>query len=335
LPGFYEPFLAVVTEDVKVHYGLTGGGYRIDYSLPFPSKGSPMADFRFEQDLVRALLRAQHPDLADLELRDVDGGWGNQQWRLGEELAVRLPRTEGAPAQLRIEQKWLPALAERLPLPTPTPVRVGEPSSLFEHTWTIMRWVEGEPADRAPITRVDAAEVLAEFLGALHQPAPPDAPVNPTRGVPLADLQEGAAGWFEHIADHPSVDKAWEIWEKAVAVPVWTGEPRWLHADLHPANVVVRDGQLAGVIDFGELCGGDPATDLAAAWILLPDGAATRFFDAYGQADDATVARARGLAVVKSLVLISIGRNGRLGRPGGKPTWEPAGYAALDRALAY
>jgi hypothetical protein len=99
-------------------------------------------EFRFEQDLVRALLREQHRDLADLELRDVVGGWDNQQWRLGAELAVRLPRTEHAPALLRTEQKWLPVLAQRLPLPTPTPVRIGEPSALFEHTWTITRWVE-------------------------------------------------------------------------------------------------------------------------------------------------------------------------------------------------
>ena len=79
-----------------------------------------MKEFKFEQDLVRALLRDQHPDLADLadlELRDVNGGWDNQQWRLGEELAVRLPRTERAPALLHTEQTWLPILAARLPLP--------------------------------------------------------------------------------------------------------------------------------------------------------------------------------------------------------------------------
>lgn len=120
---------------------------------------------------MRALLRDQHPDLADLELRDVDGGWDNQQWRLGDELAVRLTRTGRAPALLDTEQTWLPVLADRLPLPTPTPVRIGTPSSLFEHTWTIVRWVHGDPADHAPITRIDAAEVLAEFLRALHEQA--------------------------------------------------------------------------------------------------------------------------------------------------------------------
>lgn len=110
-----------------------------------------MREFTFEQDLVRALLQDQHPEFACLELRDVEGGWDNQRWRLGEELAVRWPRTGRAPALLRTEQTWLPVLANRLPLPTPVPGRIGTPSNLFEHTWTIARWVEGEPAaDAAP-----------------------------------------------------------------------------------------------------------------------------------------------------------------------------------------
>jgi aminoglycoside phosphotransferase (APT) family kinase protein len=108
----------------------------------------------------------------------------------------------------------------------------------------------------------------------------------------------------------------------------------WLHGDLHPANVVVSGGTLSGVIDFGELCAGDPATDLSAAWLLLPAGTASRFFDAYANADDATIRRARGWAVLRALGLIAIGQNGEHGLPGGKPTWLPAGRAALERALS-
>ncbi|MER6664773.1 aminoglycoside phosphotransferase family protein [Amycolatopsis japonica] len=293
-----------------------------------------MDEFRFEQELVRALLREQHPDLAELELRDVEGGWDNQQWRLGPDLAVRLPRTERAPELLRGEQKWLPVLAERLPLPTPVPVRIGEPSALFEHTWTVTRWVEGEPSDRAPITRPDAAETLADFLAALHQEAPADAPVSPTRGIPLVEMRDGFDQGLEFIEGDANTGPAREIWEKALAAPAWDGAPIWLHGDLHAANVIVRDGTLAGVIDFGDLCSGDPATDLSAAWLLLPEGTANRFFEAYAVADEATIARARGWAVLRALHLIGIGRNGRLGRPGGKPTWEPAGRAALERASA-
>ncbi|MFL6114630.1 MAG: aminoglycoside phosphotransferase family protein [Catenulispora sp.] len=295
----------------------------------------PAGEMKFEQDLVRALLRDQYPDLADLELRDVEGGWSNQQWRLGEDLAVRLPRTWSAPISLANEQKWLPVVAEHLPLPTPVPVHIGRPSELFAHAWTIARWVAGEPADRAPIARIEAAEVLAGFLKALHREAPSEAPIHPFRSAPLAQTQKKEVDdWFELIADRPEAGAAREAWDGAVAAPAWSGPPLWLHADLHPANVVVQDGTLAGVIDFGDMCAGDPATDLSAAWILLPAGAAARFFDAYGDVDEATSIRARGWAVMRALNLIGIGINGRLGRAGGKPTWEPAGYAALERALA-
>ena len=292
-----------------------------------------MNEFRYDTDLVRALLRDQHPDLVDLELRNVDGGWDNQMWRLGDVLAVRLPRTERAPELLRIEQKWLPVVADRLSLPTPIPVRVGHPSRLFEHTWTIARWVDGEPADRTPITCLDAADVLAQFLRALHEPAPVDAPANPGRGIPFAEFADDTEECFAVLADHPSAERARQVWDEALAAPGWEGASLWLHGDLHPANVVVRDGMLAGVIDFGEMCAGDPATDLSAAWILLPAGTVDRFFDAYGPVDDATVTRARGWAVLRALGLIEVGQNGRLGLPGGKPSWEPAGYITLERVL--
>lgn len=290
---------------------------------------------RFESGLVEALLRDQHPDLAGLDLREVDGGWDNQMWRLGDELAVRLPRTERAPALLDLEQRWLPVLAQHLPLPTPTPVRQGEPSSFFPHAWTIVRWVHGEPADRTPITRVESADSLAEFLRALHRRAPADAPRNPARGIPFADFADEADGWFDAIADHHGAGRIRAVFNEAAAAPAWSGAPLWLHGDLHPANAVVQDGTLAGVVDFGELCAGDPATDLSAAWILLPTSeAVSRFFDTYWELDDATVARARGWAVLRALDLIEIGANGRHGLPGGKPTWEPVGYLTIERVLA-
>ncbi|MEP7025061.1 MAG: aminoglycoside phosphotransferase family protein, partial [Actinomycetota bacterium] len=255
-------------------------------------------------------------------------------WRLGEELAVRMPRTPRAPSLLRTEQQWLPVLALSLPLPVPGPVRVGEPSALFPKTWTVARWVPGEPADRTPITSPRAADSLAGFLRALHRKAPGEAPANPNRGVPLGALGQGLDEWFTVIASTDVAADARRAWEKAVRAPAWEDAPVWLHGDLHPANVVVSDGTLCGVIDFGELCAGDPATDLSAAWLLLPDGAAGRFFDAYADADDATIRRARGWAVLCALSLIGIGQNGEQGLPGGKPTWLPAGWAALERVLA-
>jgi aminoglycoside phosphotransferase (APT) family kinase protein len=136
-----------------------------------------MDDIRIDEALVRSLLREQHPDLAGLELREVPGGWDNQMWRLGEELAVRMPRTPRAPSLLRSEQQWIPVLASSLPLSLPIPVRVGEPSARFPKTWTVARWVAGEPADRTPISGIDAADSLAQFLEALHRKAPIPSPM--------------------------------------------------------------------------------------------------------------------------------------------------------------
>jgi aminoglycoside phosphotransferase (APT) family kinase protein len=294
-----------------------------------------MDDADIDEALVRALLREQHPDLAGLGLREVAGGWDNRMWRLGENLAVRLPRTPRAPSLLRTEQQWLPVLAPGLPLPVPVPVRAGEPSARFPKTWTVARWVDGEPADHAPISRPEAAGTLAGFLRALHRKAPGEAPANPDRGVPLEVLGHDFDKGFRVVASSNIAAAVRRTWEQAVAAPAWPGAPVWLHGDLHPANVVVTGGTLSGVIDFGEMCAGDPATDLAAAWLLLPAGTAARFFDAYASADDATIQRARGWAVLRALGLIGIGQNWERGLPGGKQTWGPAGWAALGRILAF
>lgn len=290
-----------------------------------------MDEIAVDEALVRELLLEQHPDLAGLEIREVIGGWDNQMWRLGEEFAVRIPRTPRAPELLRTELQWLPSLAEELPLPVPVPVRSGEPSQRFPKTWHVVRWVSGEPADRTPISLAESAETLAGFLKALHQKAPADAPVSPMTSVRLSDVANGLEQWFPYTGASEAAVR--RIWDTAVAAPAWQGSPVWLHGDLHPANIVVVDGALSGVIDFGELCAGDPATDLAAAWLLLPAGAAQRFFDAYGDVDDAMIQRSLGWAVRKALALLSIGRAGDEGLPGGKKTWGPAGRAAIARVL--
>jgi len=295
-------------------------------------------DTEITEGLIRDLLRDQHADLADLPLREVEGGWGNQMWRLGDDLAVRIQRMDTDFDHQLKERRWLPLLAPRLPLPIPVPVRSGAPSERFPKMWTVMTWVPGVPLDQTSITRSEhAADTLAAFLRALHVAAPADAPADTIRGGHPSDLTNGFDDFFTSVdGDTIGSDAAAvrAVWEDAVAAPGWTGSPVWAHGDLHPANVVVADGTLAGVVDFGDLFAGDPAVDLAAAWILLPMGAAARFFTVYAMADDATVRRARGMAVLKSMFLMLMGQNGDRGLPGGKPAWGPAGRAALDRILA-
>ncbi|MFG2662562.1 aminoglycoside phosphotransferase family protein, partial [Streptomyces sp. NPDC048425] len=288
------------------------------------------SDTEITEDLVRALLQDQHPDLAQLPIREVAGGWGNQMWRLGEELAVRMQRMNSCPDPQLKERRWLPILARQLPLPIPTPVRDGEPSDRFPKIWTVMTWVGGTPLDHGSISRVEhAADTLAAFLKALHVEAPADAPVDAVRDVHAQGCAETFEQFFQAVAPSHLADQVRAVWDEAVAAPAWQGPPVWVHGDLHPANVLVADGTLAGVVDFEDVFAGDPAWDLAAGWVLLPEGGAARFFDIYAQADQATVQRARGLAAMKSLFLMLMGQNGDRGLPGGKPKWGPAGRSAL------
>ncbi|WP_018549424.1 aminoglycoside phosphotransferase family protein [Streptomyces sp. LaPpAH-108] len=289
------------------------------------------------EELIRELLREQHPDLAELPLKLGALGWDNQVWRLGDDLAVRMPwATESADALLRKEHTWLPGLAPHLPLPIPVPQRLGEPSERFPRPWLVTTWVPGEPADRAPATRpAEAASILAAFLTALHRPAPDDAPSGRDRGGRLADTAEHFARALGSAADLglvPDPDAVRAVWEDAAAAPAWTGPRLWLHGDLHPANVLTADGTFCGIIDFGDLFAGDPAFDLAAAWILLPNGTTDLFHAAYHPTPDpATLRRARGWAVLRALACLHIGHAGDEGRPGGKPTWGPPGRASLAR----
>ncbi|MET8053979.1 aminoglycoside phosphotransferase family protein [Streptosporangium sp. NPDC005286] len=292
-------------------------------------------------ELVRDLLRDQHPDLADYPVSLGARGWDNQIWRLGDDLAVRLPwATESADALLRKEHTWLPALAPSLPLPVPVPQRLGEPSARFPRPWIVTTWVPGEPADRAPVTRgAEAATTLAAFLTALHQPAPEEVDTaGRGRGGPLAGSSEWVAKQLASATELgliPDPDAVRALWEDAAAAPDWAGPALWLHGDLHPANVLTADGTICGVIDFGDLFAGDPAVDLAAAWILLPDGTADRFHAAYQPAPEAaTLRRARGWAVIRALVGLHVGDAGVHGRPGGKATWGPPAHAALRRLIA-
>jgi aminoglycoside phosphotransferase (APT) family kinase protein len=197
-----------------------------------------------------------------------------------------------------------------------------------------MTWVPGEPLDHGSISRGDhAADTLAAFLRALHVEAPAEAPTSSDFGTHPNKCTDGFDHFFEAVVPAGIADEVRAVWDDAVAAPEWEGPPVWVHGDLHPANVVVSSGTLSGIVDFGAMCAGDPAWDLAAAWVLLPASTASRFFDRYAHADEAAIRRARGLAAMKSLFLMLMGQNGERGLPGGKPNWGPVGRASLDRVL--
>lgn len=287
----------------------------------------PDAEVTIDRALVERLVSGQHRDLAGLPLEHLDAGWDNVLWRLGADLVVRLPRRAFAVALVETEQRWLPELAPRLPLPVPAPVRVGRPSADYPWPWSIVPWLAGEPGDRAPLTAAsDAARRLAAFLDALHHEAPAPAPCSRVRGVPLVERAEAFEARIESLAGQIDGARLREVWDAALAAPVHSGAPLWVHGDLHPANVLVAEGTLAAVIDFGDLSAGDPANDLAAAWMLLPDRARDEFWRAYPRLDAALVARSAGWALLLGLMLLDIGL-------GGRPTYERVARLTLARLV--
>jgi aminoglycoside phosphotransferase (APT) family kinase protein len=275
-----------------------------------PAAEMPAAEVDIDVALVGRLLEEQFPDLASLPLSPLGSGWDNAVFRLGPSFVVRLPRRAMSAPLVEHEQRWLPELASRLPLPIPAPVRAGRPSlaCAYPWSWSVCPWFEGEPAAVSVLDDArGAASSLGAFVRALHRPAPADAPVNPYRGGPLsgrdAVTRDRVAQLGSSILDTDEVSRRWEA---ALAEPPWEGEPVWLHGDLHPANVLVAEGRVSAVIDFGDLTSGDPATDLSVAWMILPEPEHRDVFRAAaGDVADATWARARGWALCMAVAYLA------------------------------
>lgn len=268
---------------------------------------TPLAEVEVDARLVRGLLRAQHPDLAERPLALAAAGWDNVTFRLGDDLAVRLPRREVAADLLRHEQQWLGRLAAHLPLPIPVPVRTGGPGDGFPWPWSVVPWLAGATADLAPPAE-GAAEVLGRFLRALHRPAPPRAPRNPARGVPLRAREPTLRARLVALDGVVDDTAVLDAWQRATRLPP-AAETTWIHGDLHPRNLLVADGRLQAVIDWGDVGAGDPATDLMVAWALFGSRARAALLDAYGATGPSLVGRARGWALLFGTTLLDVGHH--------------------------
>ncbi|WP_345803396.1 aminoglycoside phosphotransferase family protein [Microbacterium sp. AZCO] len=273
----------------------------------------PAAEVRLSEDLVRRLVVAQSGirDAASLPLSMAASGWDCELWRLGPDLAVRLPRRALA-APLVVNEQWaLPRigpLVEATGIRVPVPLVAGRPVPSYPWPWSIVPWFEGVAGLDVPRPdRSPWAVPLAGALHALHVEAPPDAPLNPVRGVPLADR---AAIVGERLAllrgRHPGglLDVAATAWRRGLAAAPWSRPPVWIHGDLHPGNLVARDGTLVAIVDFGDVTSGDPAYDLAVAWIAFDADGRELFARAAG-ADAATWIRARAWAAAFAVLLLA------------------------------
>jgi aminoglycoside phosphotransferase (APT) family kinase protein len=259
--------------------------------------------------LVERLIAAQFPQWAGLPVTPVRvDGWDNRTYRLGDDLTVRLPTAAGYAPAVDKEDRWLPRLAPHLPVPVPEPVGLGQPGEGYPFHWSVRRWLDGDTAtpDRVPDLPAFATQVAA-FLRALQAIDPTGGPTAGAhsfyRGTPPAHYDEETRRCLTILEGRVDTTKAREVWEAALAAP-YTGPPRWFHGDIATGNLLVRNGTLAAVIDFGTSGVGDPACDLVIAYTTFHGPSRAAFRDAMSQ-DPAMWSRARGWALWKSLLVLS------------------------------
>jgi len=263
----------------------------------------PADEVRIDVPLVRRLVAAQFPQWAGLQVEPAGAaGFDNAIFRLGTDLAVRLPRRQFGADHLEHEYRWLPVVGPRLPLAVPVPAGKGEPGEGYPWPWLVCSWLPGEIAALAPVADPERAAVtLARFVAALRALDPAGAPHSDLRSGPLAAHDDVIRAAADALRGRLDTARALAVWQESLAAPPWTGRPVWLHGDLHAANLLVSHGEMAAVIDFGLVGLGDPACDLMAAWTCLDLPAGRRIFRQVLAADDATWSRARGWALLLGL----------------------------------
>ncbi|HEV2070637.1 MAG TPA: aminoglycoside phosphotransferase family protein [Acidimicrobiales bacterium] len=260
-------------------------------------------------ELVARLIADQFPQWSELAIRSVEpSGSDNTTFSLGDTLSVRLPSAAAFAAQVDKEHRWLPVLAGQLPLAIPEPVALGKASRWFPWPWSIYRWLEGEPATVERISDLNVFAVeLAGFLDALYGIDPVGGPRagkhNFFRGGPLDVYDEQTRHSIQLMAGAIDAEAAVDVWEESLARR-WDRPPVWIHGDVAPSNLLVVDGVLSAVIDFGCAAVGDPACDLVIAWTFLTDAERQIFRRRLGL-DSATWARGRGWALWKALITLA------------------------------
>lgn len=256
--------------------------------------------------LVRSLVSEQFPQWSELAIRPVEAqGWDNRTFRLGDRMAVRLPSADGYIAGLVREEQTLSTLGADLPVAIPRVVATGAPSAAFNRPWSVREWIEGHT-----LTEVDTRQRGGAIGGvgdALRQLQACDTARGPWagsasayRGCHISAVGEEIPGRLS-LLDRTLADRCRALWDAAVTT-VWTGPPVWVHGDVAPGNMLFDgSGRLAALIDFGQTCVGDPACDLAFAWLSCSSQERDRLHDRLELPQDAWL-RGAAWALWKALI---------------------------------
>ncbi len=253
--------------------------------------------------LVRRLLTAQLPQWAELPIDPVVSyGTDHDIYRLGDHLAARLPRIGWATRRAAVEGQWLPRLAPHLPLAVPVQRATGKPDEGYPYEWSVYEWLPGQDANGTIGDLERAAVDLAAFVRALRQVDTAGAHLRPPqgRGGPLAEYDEQVRRSIVQLGERIDAPAALRSWQESLEAAPWEGAQVWVHGDLLPGNLLVVDGRLSAVIDFGGLNVGDPACDLQPAWNVFAGHSRLRFRAELG-ADEASWLRGRGWALYQAV----------------------------------
>ena len=235
-------------------------------------------------------------------------GWDNFTFRLESELAVRLPSAEAYVAAVAKEERVLPLLAGRLTHAVPESVAVGQPGPLYPFPWSVRRWLHGETLSAKPLSdREGLAHDLGRLLAALRTVPAGQGPAAGRhsffRGCHPSVYGDQVQGALELLPETVDAGACREIWREATAT-AWAFEPVWFHGDVAAGNLVLQEGRLSAVIDFGTCGVGDPACDLVMAWTYF-SGEERRTFRRAVDLPDDSWRRARGWALWKALVTLT------------------------------
>ena len=269
---------------------------------------TPPADFHIDENLVKSLINKQFPEFDHLPVRFLAAGWDNENYRLGDQYIIRLPRRTVAAPMVKYEIDCLPLLPPGLPIDIPAPVRAGQPDDEYPWHWSIIPWFDGTNAAQA-LPDPSEAPRLVDFLKKLHVVERPDfVPHNPHRSEPLSLRDEAIRARMERLKSKTPLltSRVEQLWQEAIGTP-FPEKMVLVHGDLHSGNMVVHNGKISAVIDWGDITAGDPAVDMAIFWMLFPDPEVRRrAFELYG-ADEDLVRRATGWAVYYGVVLLDTG----------------------------
>jgi len=259
--------------------------------------------------LATQLINEHFPQWAGLAIEPVaSAGTDNALFHLGEAMLIRLPNAQWAYQQVEKEQRWLPLMADHLPIDIPRPIAMGRSSVAFEHSWSIYNWLDGSDLSQQSLENLDQAAIdLAAFIRALQSRNSSGGPRagahNNYRGIDLSKLDSVVRSSIDELGSRIDGPVISELWQCALNESPWQQAPVWLHGDIHPGNILAKHGRISAVIDFGLMGVGDPACDLLVAWNLLAHDS-RQLFRQHLQVDDSTWARGRGWALYTALVAL-------------------------------